>query len=110
MRPAEKLVMMANQIARNLAVQGEEAAIAATADHLRRFWDPRMRAAIIAYVAEGGGSSPIADAAVRRLGDVPIPFASALRPGRISNRRDRRAQAVSACVRRPGGSARPAPR
>ena len=67
MRPADKLVMMANQIARNLAVHGEEAAIAATADHIRRFWDPRMRAGIVAYVAGGGTLSPIADAAVRRL-------------------------------------------
>ena len=66
-RPVEKLVMMANQIARNLAVQGEEAAIAATADHLRRFWDPRMRAAIVAYVDGDGRLDPIAAAAVRRL-------------------------------------------
>ena len=67
MRPDEKLVMMANQIARNLAVQGEDGGVAATADHIARFWDPRMRAAIIAYVAGGGALDPIADAAVRRL-------------------------------------------
>ena len=54
MQPVEKLVMMANQIARNLPVRGEEAAIAATADHIRRFWDPRMRASILAYLADGG--------------------------------------------------------
>jgi len=66
-RPAEKLVMMANQIARNMAVRGEEEAIVATADHIRRFWDPRMRAAILGYLAGGGTLDPIADAAVRRL-------------------------------------------
>jgi formate dehydrogenase subunit delta len=66
-QPAEKLVMMANQIARNLAVQGEEAAVAGTADHIRRFWDPRMRAAIVRYAANGGALDPIAAAAVRRL-------------------------------------------
>ena len=37
---------MADQIARNFAVQGEQAAIAATAQHIRDFWDPRMKAAI----------------------------------------------------------------
>jgi formate dehydrogenase subunit delta len=66
-QPAEKLVMMANQIARNMAVRGEEEAIAGTADHIRRFWDPRMRAGIAAYLADGGTLDPIAEAAVRRL-------------------------------------------
>lgn len=44
----ERLVHMANQIARNFAVQGEVQAVAATAQHIRDFWDPRMRAAIAA--------------------------------------------------------------
>jgi formate dehydrogenase subunit delta len=66
-QPSEKLAMMANQIARNLAVQGEEQAIAETANHIRRFWDPRMRAGIVAYLAGGGALEPIAEAAVRRL-------------------------------------------
>ena len=42
---AAKLAMMANQIARNLAFQGEKAAIDLTAQHIRDFWDPRMKAA-----------------------------------------------------------------
>jgi formate dehydrogenase subunit delta len=67
-RQAEKLAMMANQIARNMAVRGEAEAVAATADHIRRYWDPRMRAGIAAYLAEGGRLEPIAEAAVRRLG------------------------------------------
>jgi formate dehydrogenase subunit delta len=63
----EKLVRMANDIARNLAVQGETA-VAATADHITRFWDPRMRAAIIAHAAAGGeGLIPPARDAVRLL-------------------------------------------
>lgn len=44
----ERLVYMANQIARNFAAQGEEAAVAATANHIRLFWDPRMKKAISA--------------------------------------------------------------
>ena len=57
---------MVDQIARNFAVQGEEAAIAATAEHLQLFWDPRMKAAILAD--DRALLSPIARAAVERLG------------------------------------------
>lgn len=60
-----KLRMMANQIARNFAAQGEEAAIAATAQHLRDFWDPRMKAAILAD--DRAALEPIAREAVERL-------------------------------------------
>lgn len=60
-----KLHMMANQIARNLAPQGEPRAVASMAQHLRDFWDPRMKAAILAD--EGSGLSPIARAAIERL-------------------------------------------
>lgn len=68
MKPADKLAMMANQIARNLKVQGEAVAVDETENHIRRFWDPRMRAEIVAYLAAGGALDPIAEAAVRRLG------------------------------------------
>jgi formate dehydrogenase subunit delta len=61
-----KLRMMANQIARNFAVQGEEAAIAATAKHIEDFWDPRMKVAILAD--DRSGLDPIARAAIGRLG------------------------------------------
>ena len=56
---------MVDQIARNFAVQGEEQAIAATAEHLRLFWDPRMKAAILAD--DRAMLSPIAAAAVERI-------------------------------------------
>lgn len=66
----KKLVMMANQIARNVRVQGEDRAVAAIAEHLARFWDPRMRAAITAHVAAGAaGLDPLARAAVERLAE-----------------------------------------
>jgi formate dehydrogenase subunit delta len=41
----ERLVYMANQIAREFALVGDPAA--ATADHIGKFWDPRMRARIL---------------------------------------------------------------
>ena len=58
---------MANQIAANFAVQGEAAAIAATAEHMRLYWDPRMKAGIAAD--DLSLLSPIARAAVERLGE-----------------------------------------
>lgn len=60
-----RLRQMADQIARNLAVRGEDAAAAATAEHIKRFWDPRMRAAILAD--DRAALSPIARRAVDLL-------------------------------------------
>ena len=60
------LTHMANQIARNLSTQGKGEAIAATAQHIRDFWDPRMKAALR---ADPGGLDPIARAAVDRLAE-----------------------------------------
>ena len=51
---ADKLVMMANQIGKFFAPQAGGHAVDAIADHLQKFWDPRMRLAIVAHVAAGG--------------------------------------------------------
>ncbi len=61
----KQLHYMVNQIARNLAAGGESAAIAATAQHIIDFWDPRMKAAILS--ADHSSLEPIARAAVERL-------------------------------------------
>jgi formate dehydrogenase subunit delta len=61
----ERLIYMANQIARNLAAQGEDEAVAATADHIDKFWDPRMKAQLFEH--EGEGLDPIAARAVSAL-------------------------------------------
>jgi formate dehydrogenase subunit delta len=51
----EHLVAMANQIGAFFNSQGtREQAVAGIADHLRRFWEPRMLSAIERHVAEGG--------------------------------------------------------
>ncbi|MFM7626496.1 MAG: formate dehydrogenase subunit delta [Gammaproteobacteria bacterium] len=65
----EKLIRMANQIAGFFAHEGPERGAASTADHLKKFWDPRMRTEIAAAVAEGRatGLDPIALAAVRKI-------------------------------------------
>ena len=49
---SEKLVMMANQIGRFFAPQRGADPVAEIATHLRKFWDPRMRAAIVAHLDE----------------------------------------------------------
>ena len=64
MNSTKKLVMMANQIAANLALEDDPAA--ATAGHIRLFWAPQMRASLLAH--GDAGLSPIAVAAVARLG------------------------------------------
>jgi formate dehydrogenase subunit delta len=43
----EKLAYMANQIGKFFAHQQEEQAVASINDHLRKFWDPRMRNQIV---------------------------------------------------------------
>jgi len=44
----ETLRRFANQIARNFEAIGHDKAVLATADHIESFWDPRMKAAILA--------------------------------------------------------------
>lgn len=64
------LARMANQIAEFFIAGSErEAAVTATAAHLRNFWEPRMRREIVEY-ARGGGAelSEVARAAVLSLG------------------------------------------
>lgn len=66
--PIEKLVYMANQIGKFFAAQGAEAEASGVCDHLRRFWDPRMRAQILAHLEAGGeGLDPNVSAGVMRL-------------------------------------------
>jgi formate dehydrogenase subunit delta len=65
---AAKLVMMANQIARAFQVHGEAAAVPQIAQHIAKFWDPRMRATIKAHAASGGeGLVALALKAVQEL-------------------------------------------
>jgi formate dehydrogenase subunit delta len=65
---SEKLVTMANQIAKFFAAQGEARAVPQIADHIEKFWDPRMRRAISAHIAQGGaGLDPLARVAVESL-------------------------------------------
>lgn len=65
---AERLVYMANQIATFFAAQPGEVGAQQTADHLKNFWDPRMRQAVLEHLHAGGqGLSPVAAAGVALL-------------------------------------------
>ena len=63
----DRLVMMANQIGKFFTPQRDSDAVAAIADHLQKFWDPRMRDAIVAHVAAGGAGldGPVKEAVGR---------------------------------------------
>ena len=55
------LVRMANQIADFFRVKPGEEALAGAADHIKKFWDPRMKTKMAEHLAHGGeGLSPLA--------------------------------------------------
>jgi formate dehydrogenase subunit delta len=65
---SDKLVMMANQIGKFFASQGPDLAVNGTAEHIKKFWDPRMLAAIFAHLDGGGaGLDPAVRQAIERL-------------------------------------------
>jgi formate dehydrogenase subunit delta len=64
----DKLVYMANQIGKFFTAQREDKAVPLIADHLVKFWDPRMRRQIIAHLANGGtGLDPLVRKALEEL-------------------------------------------
>ena len=66
MSPEDKLAYMANQIGRFFASQKHDDAVAQIEDHLRKFWDPRMRASILAHL-DAVTLDPPVRSAVERL-------------------------------------------
>jgi formate dehydrogenase subunit delta len=62
----DKLAYMANQIGKFFAHQPHEKAVAAIADHLRKYWDPRMRSEIVAHL-QAVQLDPAAREAVEQL-------------------------------------------
>jgi formate dehydrogenase subunit delta len=64
----EVLVRMANQIADFFRTVPEPEAVAGTADHIQKFWDPRMRAQLKTILNAGGeGLNPIARTAAEKV-------------------------------------------
>jgi formate dehydrogenase subunit delta len=66
----DKLAYMANQIGRFFQSQKTVSAVDSIEDHLRKYWDPRMRQAIAAQLAEGTIElDPPVREAIKRLAD-----------------------------------------
>ncbi|UYO54554.1 formate dehydrogenase subunit delta [Rhodopseudomonas palustris] len=64
----DRLVYMANQIGAFFRSQGVDKAVPGITEHLKKFWEPRMRRAIIAHLEAGGdGLAPEVRAAVEAL-------------------------------------------
>jgi len=50
----DRLVYMANQIGKFFESQRPDEVVPGIANHIRKFWDPRMRKAIFAHLDSGG--------------------------------------------------------
>ena len=64
----DRLIYMANQIGKFFQSQSHDKAVPGIAEHIKKFWDPRMRKAIVAHLDAGGaGLEPKVRAAVKSL-------------------------------------------
>lgn len=50
----DRLIYMANQIGKFFRSQGHYRAVPGIAEHIKKFWDPRMKRAIFAHLETGG--------------------------------------------------------
>ena len=68
---AERLVTMANDIGTFFDAESDKAEAARNvANHLQKFWAPRMRREILAHYREGGaGLNPLARSAIALLAE-----------------------------------------
>lgn len=73
----EKLVKMANDIGAFFQADPDRTvAVHGVVDHIRKFWDPRMRKQIIQHYQDGGeGLSEIACNAIKQLADDAVSLA-----------------------------------
>ena len=70
----DRLIHMANQIGAFFKSQGPGKVVPGVSDHIRKFWDPRMRSAILAHLDTGGaGLDPEVRDAVEALKNTQVP-------------------------------------
>jgi formate dehydrogenase subunit delta len=68
MNTSQRLVTMANQIARNFSRRPAAEAAAETATHIKQFWEKRMISQILDHLDQGGtGLDETAKAALQSL-------------------------------------------
>ena len=82
----ERLVLMANQIATFFRSKPHEEGVAGVAEHINKFWEPRMRRQLFEMIDAGGkGFQPLvleAAPRIRRPGpESPPPGRAAGAPG-----------------------------
>ena len=107
MTATERLVLMANQIARAFAPLGEARAVPKVAAHIASFWDPRMRRMIAEHLAAGGaGLTPYALAAIGTLSESATATATATAPEPMATLADTSSAAPRWRFRLPGFSRR----
>jgi formate dehydrogenase subunit delta len=63
----DPVLRLAGEIAAQFAHRPEAEAAGAMAEHIRQFWDPRMRRALVAAVDAGSDADPAVLAAARLL-------------------------------------------
>jgi formate dehydrogenase subunit delta len=77
----QHLIVMANQIGTFFAsMPDRDEALAGVADHIRRFWEPRMRRALLAALDEpdaAASMAPLVRDALTRSRDALTPAAAA---------------------------------
>jgi formate dehydrogenase subunit delta len=74
---ADRLIYMANQIGRFFQSQGRDKAVPGIAEHIKKFWDPRMRKAIFAHLDAGGaGLDPDVRDAIATLKAAQVDLAA----------------------------------
>jgi len=85
----DNLVKMANQIGRFFEPWPDQAAACGeVANHLRRFWDPRRRTALIDHVGAGAAGSDVAPLVAQAVATLALdePRVRALRASTASGR------------------------
>ena len=69
--PNDTLVRMANDIGKFFRSQGEEKGTNGIADHIKKFWEPRMKAGIFKHMEAGGdGLDPMVLTALNNLRQI----------------------------------------
>ncbi|WP_439542540.1 formate dehydrogenase subunit delta [Hyphomicrobium sp.] len=92
---------MANQIGKFFRAQGDERAVNGICDHLKKFWEPRMKAGIFKQMDAGGeGLDPLVLTALKKLREManadgtmkasaptvpPVPAADGANTAPVSN-------------------------
>lgn len=70
----DKFIRMANQIAIFFDSQPEAERVKGVANHINKFWEPRMRRAFFAHIEKGGeGLRPLVIEAAKYINPPPPP-------------------------------------